>query len=52
MTWDNYGPYWHLDHRIPRSWFNDSQFNECWKLDNLQPKVATENLIKGNRYIG
>lgn len=55
MTWDNYGTYWHIDHRIPLSWFkfnksNDSEFKKCWALDNLQPKKAKDNLIKQARY--
>lgn len=56
MTWDNYGE-WHIDHIIPDSWFDysvesDHSFKESWSLNNLQPKWAKENRIKGNRYIG
>jgi len=56
MTWNNYGPYWHIDHRIPKSWFEysspqDLAFKECWALKNLQPKEAFANLGKGNRFI-
>lgn len=55
MTWDNYGAYWHLDHRIPISWFNikevgDDQFNQCWALYNLKPMEAKANMNKSNRY--
>lgn len=56
MNWNNYGPYWHIDHRIPQSWFSfesyeDKGFKECWSLDNLQPKKAYENRnIKKNKY--
>ena len=54
MTWDNYGK-WHIDHIIPKSWFkfnsvNDPEFKRCWSLNNLQPKWASENCSKGNRY--
>ena len=57
MSWDNYGPYWHIDHIKPVSHFNfqsknDSEFKECWALSNLQPLLKSENLSKGNRYIG
>lgn len=57
MTWDNYGPYWHVDHIKPVSHFNfqsknDPEFKECWALSNLQPLLKSENLSKGNRYIG
>lgn len=64
MNWDNYGMYyidgdkaWHIDHVIPKSWFNytsyeDPEFKVCWALSNLQPKEAKENIIKNNNYIG
>jgi len=46
-----------MDHIIPKSWFkfsdaNDIQFKECWKLSNLQPKWAVDNIKKGNKFIG
>ena len=51
MTWDNYGPYWHIDHKIPIAAFNfqkpeDIDFKRCWALANLQPLEATENQKK------
>ena len=54
MNWNNYGE-WHIDHRTPKSWFefesiDDENFKECWKLDNLKPMWASENIAKGNRY--
>jgi 5-methylcytosine-specific restriction endonuclease McrA len=54
MTWDNYGPYWHIDHIIPISAFNfetpnDIDFKKCWALKNLQPLEAVENLRKNDR---
>ena len=54
MTWENYGE-WHIDHRKPQSWFKyDSYdsiiFKECWAIENLQPKWASENISKGNKY--
>src|SRR5262245_42951007 len=58
MTWENRGRNgWHIDHKIPDSWFtyssmDDRGFQESWALDNLQPKWARENLSKNNRFIG
>ncbi|MGB5217359.1 MAG: hypothetical protein WBN66_03575 [Smithella sp.] len=52
MSWENYGRNgWHIDHRIPISAFNfktpdDHDFKECWKLKNLQPLWAHDNLTK------
>jgi len=56
MNWNNYGKYWHIDHKIPKSWFkyesmeNDT-FKECWSLSNLQPLEAKKNWEKNNKYI-
>ncbi len=57
MSWDNYGNFWHVDHYIPKSWFiystsEDLGFQMCWDLGNLQPKEGSENLSKGNRFVG
>lgn len=54
MTWGNYGSYWHIDHKIPESVFNfespeDIDFKRCWKLKNLQPLEAKENMRKFNK---
>jgi len=54
ITWKNYGKYWHIDHIIPKSFFDyktteEEKFKECWSLTNLQPLSAIENLKKGNR---
>lgn len=53
MTWDNYGD-WHIDHKIPISFFeyssfNDVEFKMCWRLENLQPLWAIDNIKKGNK---
>jgi hypothetical protein len=53
MTWENYGD-WHIDHKIPVSAFNfskasDIDFKRCWKLSNLQPLWAAQNVSKGNK---
>lgn len=57
MTWDNYGKFWHIDHIKPVSHFSftskeDEDFKKCWALENLQPLLKSENLSKGNRFIG
>jgi hypothetical protein len=57
MTWENYGYYWHVDHKKPDCAFSyqshiDSDFRECWALSNLQPLLKIENLCKGGRYVG
>lgn len=50
MNWDNYGE-WEIDHIKPKTAFkyndvHDSQFLECWNLDNLQPLLKSENRRK------
>lgn len=54
MTWANYGPYWHIDHKIPQNAFNfekpaDIDFTRCWALKNLQPMWAPDNIRKRDR---
>jgi hypothetical protein len=54
MSWDNYGTYWHIDHKIPIAVFNygkpeDIDFRICWSLKNLQPLEATENRKKKDK---
>jgi 5-methylcytosine-specific restriction endonuclease McrA len=54
MNWENYGSYWHIDHKIPISVFNfekpeDYDFKRCWNLKNLQPLEKFKNMSKGNR---
>lgn len=55
MTWDNYGEYWHLDHKKPLATFSDltdpDQFAEAQHWSNLQPLLTHENLAKNaNEY--
>lgn len=58
MSWDNYGlKGWHIDHIKPESWFaydscKDSEFKECWSLNNLQPMWSWQNIDKSNKYEG
>ena len=51
MSWENYGSYWHIDHKTPVAAFNyespeDVDFKRCWALRNLQPLEATKNMSK------
>ena len=57
MTWELFmqGKI-HIDHRIPKSLFNiqgikSKGFKACWKLENLQPMWAEENMKKGNKIL-
>ena len=55
MNWDNYGPYWHIDHIKPIALFSyicpeDEEFKQCWSLNNLQPLEAIANIRKGKNY--
>jgi hypothetical protein len=54
MSWENYGSYWHIDHKLPVVYFNfetpdDPEFRVCWALDNLQPLEAIKNMSKGGK---
>lgn len=54
MTWENYGTFWEIDHKIPVSVFNfskpeDIDFRLCWSLKNLQPLESKQNRCKGTR---
>ena len=54
MTWKNFGK-WHIDHIKPMSHFDLMKVKDqylCCNYKNLQPMWATDNLSKGNRYIG
>jgi len=50
MSWDNRSN-WHIDHIKPISAFkytsiDDKEFKACWKLNNLRPLWAKENILK------
>lgn len=52
MTWENYGPIWHIDHIRPCASFdltNAAQQRECFNWSNCQPLFAEDNLRKGDR---
>lgn len=53
MTWENYGPVWHVDHIKPCELFDlssPSQQKICFHYSNLQPLFAIENWVKGSKY--
>jgi len=50
MTWKNYGSKWHIDHILPCSSFDHTDYNQvsrCWHWTNLRPLCAIKNLQKG-----
>lgn len=52
MTWENYGPVWHIDHICACAKFDlldPVQQRECFHYTNLQPLFAVENLRKGDK---
>lgn len=54
-NWDDGNPStwtWQIDHIKPHSEFKyssmeDDEFLECWKLDNLRPLSAKQNIVEG-----
>jgi len=53
MTWDNHGK-WHIDHLVPLKYNNPTieEVIERLHYTNTQPLWASENISKGNRFIG
>ena len=53
MTWENQGK-WHIDHIIPLKYNNPTLEETIERLHwtNTQPLWGSENISKGNRYIG
>jgi hypothetical protein len=53
MTWENHGE-WHIDHIIPIKYENPSLEEVIERLHwkNTQPLWASDNIAKGNRFIG
>lgn len=53
MTWENYGPVWHVDHIKPCKRFDltdPHQQKLCFHWTNLQPLLAPDNLRKGAKW--
>lgn len=53
MTWENYGPRWHVDHIRPCASFDLSdpaQQRQCFHFTNLQPLWAKDNLVKSYKW--
>ena len=54
MTWENYGPVWHVDHMMPCASFDlidPEQQRRCFHYTNLQPLWGPENCGKGDKII-
>lgn len=52
MSWENYGPIWHVDHIKPIISFDltdPEQQRLCCHWSNLQPLFAADNISKGGR---
>lgn len=55
MTWENYGPFWELDHIRPRASFDLSKVEEvrnCFHYSNYQPLLKKENTSKSSNFNG
>lgn len=53
MTWENYGPVWHIDHVRPCASFDLSdpaQQKRCFHYTNLRPLWAIDNIRKGRKW--
>lgn len=51
MTWDNFASYWHIDHVIPVSFFDNTQQQQqrlCFHWSNLRPLRKDLNISKSN----
>lgn len=57
MSWNSYGKRgWEIDHILPVSFFeykttDDVEFKMCWRLKNLQPLWAKDNVRKSNKIL-
>jgi hypothetical protein len=52
MTWENYGPHWHVDHVYPCALFNflkEEERTKCFNWTNLTPLEKLENLKKSDK---
>lgn len=54
MTWDNYGSYWHVDHKRPLASFdltNPEEQKAAFHYTNCQPLEGSENIRKGAKLV-
>ncbi len=52
MTWDNFAEYWHIDHVIPVSFFDNTDKEQqrlCFHWSNLRPLHKAANISKSNK---
>lgn len=52
MSWENYGSYWEIDHKVPCRAFNLSKPTEqakCFHYSNMQPLEKLENRHKNDK---
>ncbi len=52
MTWEGYGPLWHVDHKLPCRMFdlsNPEHQRICFHFENLQPLWGPENHRKSDK---
>lgn len=54
MSWSNHGLFWEIDHKLPISSFNITDykcpdFKKCWSLNNIQPLEKSLNAEKGKK---
>ena len=53
MSWNNYGAYWEIDHKVPSSFASTKQeLIDLFSLTNLQPLPKVDNCKKSNKQIG
>ncbi len=59
MTWANYGTEWHIDHVVPIMYCANpdepptlERVKQRLHYTNTQPMWASDNMAKGNRFIG
>ena len=53
MTVDNYGEVWHIEHRVAKCWYSNTEedIRRCWSKKNIAPEFGHENLTKSIKSI-
>lgn len=52
MSWENYGKAWHVDHRVPCSYFDltdPAELKRCFHYTNLRPLWAKKNIRRQDK---